>query len=400
MKKSSVVTYMLSSTLVVVLLWAAGLVVILGQFADSGLGEVNNSVGDSALSIDKLPEETYSTTQQPLPEPTGDAENYLLVGVDSRQGANGDVGAGDSSAVTGTRTDTIMVAHLSGDKQKMTITSIPRDLGVTNPGCEQWDSDTGTYGEPMEPEDNVKINSVYSTGGPRCLVRVLTNLTGLKFTRFAGIDFAGFEGIVNSVGGVDMCSEKYLEDKQLGHIMDSGTHNLTGNQALNFVRARKIIGENQSDYERIERQQYFLASLMNKVMSSGTLSNPQKSVALVRSVVDATFGENIDSNHIMELMKTANSMDRNNIVFTTIPTLGSDDQYNEIPDMEGINNLFSSMVSDGDESNIQESETQSNKTDTVKPTGTATTSESVAPTSQPENSVPEKSVVVGDKLCG
>lgn len=325
----------ITTIVVMVVIWGAGFIFLTSQFAKGGLDTIN---GPGALASE-------SNNDVWKPELQVGAENYLLVGVDSRQGANANVGAGDES-ISGIRTDTIMIVHVSADKTKVSSISIPRDLSVTQPGCESWDSTTGEYGEPMAVQHDVKINSTFSQGGPRCLVKVLTNLTGLKFTRYAGIDFSGFETMVDTLGGVEVCSEYPLDDDVLGHIMDEGTHTITGSQALDYVRARNIPQEGNSDYSRIHRQQAFLASVISRLTNDGTLSNPTTAMTLVKQFISHSFGENITVNNLVDMGFMLSTINPDNIVFLTLPTKGANSNFNEVPDDVGIAELFQAIIMD------------------------------------------------------
>lgn len=387
--------------IVMVIIWGAGFVFLTSQFAKGGLNQIN---GPGALAS-----ETDDNVWKP--ELQIGAENYLLVGVDSRQGDNANAGAGDES-ITGMRTDTIMIVHVSADKNKVSSISIPRDLSVTQPGCEAWDSTTGEYGEPMEVEHDVKINSTFSQGGPRCLVKVLTNLTGLKFTRYAGIDFSGFEKMVDTMGGVEVCSEFPLDDDVLGHIMDKGTHTLTGSQALDYVRARNIPDEGNSDYSRIHRQQAFLASIVSRLIDDGTLSNPNTAMTLVKQFIAHSFGENITVNNLVDMGFMLSTINPDDIVFLTLPTEGANSKWNEVPDEEGITELFKAIIMDdlkglenvNTENQVQDDEAHGEPEES---NGEPTSTKDEAPASTKEVKPTENSLnngsnitVGGSGLCG
>src|SRR5207253_5445731 len=137
--------------------------------------------------------------------------------------------------------DTIMIAHLPANRARAVIISFPRDLEVDRPACEGWDDKTGKYnGKQIPPATAVKINSIYSAGGPKCMTKVVQALSGININHFVGIDFNGFKEMVDAVQGVQVCVEKPLKDSVLGVVVkDAGKEvTLTGDQALNFVRAR------------------------------------------------------------------------------------------------------------------------------------------------------------------
>ena len=178
---------------------------------------------------------------------TGD-ENFLIVGADSRIGANAEVGAGDTSMVEGARADTIMLVNIPANRKRVVAVSFPRDLAITPMNCQAWDPETGKYGPVYdrvngEWSDNerpttTKLNSAYALGGPKCLVKVIQKMSGLAINRFLAVDFIGFEKMVDAVGGVEVCSTTPLEDAELGVVLaTAGRQILDGPTALNYVRA-------------------------------------------------------------------------------------------------------------------------------------------------------------------
>lgn len=305
------------------------------------------------------------------PDLQAKAENYLLIGVDSREGDNATAGGdnGTASQVTGTRADTIMVAHLSADASRASVINFPRDLSVNRPTCEQWDPSSGTYSTTVIPEESgVKLNSVYAIGGPRCLVRTITNLTGFRLTHFAGVDFAGFGEIVDAVGGVDVCTEYPLRDDVLGPILPTaGHHTLTGDDALKYVRARHIPEEPTGDYARIHRQQVFLASMMSAALDRA--ASPTRLVSMIRTMTHYAFGENIGINTLTTTARALAGMDRNSIVFMTVPTLGTDDDGNETPDTDGIRRMMQAIITD-DIEGLRKIDGRARKTETETPAHT------------------------------
>ncbi|MGH3886378.1 MAG: LCP family protein, partial [Pseudonocardiaceae bacterium] len=136
-------------------------------------------------------------------------ENVLLVGSDSRMGAEEENHVGDTAAVGGARSDTVMVAHLPADRSRVVIVSFPRDLQIKRPRCDVWDPVSGSYTGRTDPGANVaKLNTAYQVGGPLCVTKVVQYLSGLAVTRFVGIDFHGFKSMVDAVGGVRICVER------------------------------------------------------------------------------------------------------------------------------------------------------------------------------------------------
>ncbi|WP_051385796.1 LCP family protein [Actinokineospora inagensis] len=253
-------------------------------------------------------------------------ENFLMVGSDTRAGAEAEDGVGDAQHVTGARSDTVMVAHIPADRSRVVIVSFPRDLEINRPSCERFDSTAAKYtGQQVGGEKYAKMNTAYEVGGPLCVTKVIQQLTGLQITRFISIDFNGFKGMVDAVDGVNVCVEKPMFDTTLNKwvVQQAGTDVLLkGDQALDFVRARHVRGDPTSDYGRIKRQQRFLSSLLRKAMSGQVLLDPSKLSAFATEFAKSTFGDNINVDSLMQLGQSLQNLEAGRVTFITVPTVG------------------------------------------------------------------------------
>ena len=336
-------------------------------------------------------------------------ENFLIIGVDSRIGANGEIGAGDTSIAEGARSDTIMLVNIPANRSRVVAVSFPRDLGITPVNCQAWDPETGRYGPVYdrntgEWSDNErpttsKLNSAYALGGPKCLVKAIQKISGLAINRFMAVDFAGFSAMVDALGGVEVCTTTPLEDTELGTVLaTAGRQKLDGPTALNYVRARSITTEDNGDYGRIKRQQLFLSSLLRSMISTETLFDVSRLNEVVNTFIDDSFVDNIQTRDLVRLGQSLQGMNAGRITFVTVPTTGlADDEGNEQPRTEDIQALFDAIIEDeplpGENDN---NETLSPLTVatmatqiTTSPT-TATTS-----TSQPESDYPTSTTAPG-----
>ncbi|WP_328825211.1 LCP family protein [Tomitella gaofuii] len=275
-------------------------------------------------------------------------ENYLIIGTDTRAGANADVGAGTSTQVEGARSDTIMLVNIPADRSRVVGVSFPRDLNIDRPACERWDNSSGTYTDEIVPaEDDVKLNSAYSFGGPRCLVQVIQKLSGIKVNHFLGMDFAGFEAMVDTVGGVEVCTTRPLVDDELGTILpEPGPQTISGTTALEYVRARKVEAEGNGDYGRIKRQQMFLSSLLRKALSHNVLLDPGKLNSFINEFIKASFGDNLDTQALITLGRSLQNVDADQVTFLTAPTDGTDAWGNETPRLSAIRAIFDAIIDD------------------------------------------------------
>lgn len=277
-------------------------------------------------------------------------ENFLMVGSDTREGAAAEDGVGDASAVGGARADTIMIAHVPANRKRVVVVSFPRDLEVDRPACEGWDAKSGKYTDQQHPAVNkTKLNAVYGTGGPKCVTKVVQQLSGLAINHFVGIDFNGFKGMVEAVQGVQVCVERPLNDSVLGMIVPQAgaAVTLSGDQALNFVRARHVQGDPTSDYGRITRQQRFLSALLRKAMSNQVLLDPGKLTGFVQAFSKSTFGDNIGVDQMMLLAQSMQGIQTGRVTFITVPTVGeSNERGNEVLRANDTSSLFKAIRDD------------------------------------------------------
>lgn len=277
-------------------------------------------------------------------------ENYLIVGTDTRAGNNSQLGAGTTDDADGARADTVILVNIPADRSRVVAVSFPRDLQVDRPDCKAWDSASGEYtDEQLYAADQVKLNGVYAEGGPQCLVRVITQMSGLKINRFMAMDFAGFREVVDVIGGVEVCSRVPLYDYELGPILrQPGTHTLNADRALDYVRARNIESEGNGDYGRIKRQQLFMSSLLRSSLSGNVLANPGKINNIVDTFVRYSFVDGVDTKSLVQLAESMQGLDAGRVSFLTIPTSGTsmDGLNNEIPRLDDVDAIFDAIIDD------------------------------------------------------
>lgn len=278
---------------------------------------------------------------------TDGALDILVVGSDSRTDAQGNTLSEEELAALHAgvdggeeNTDTIMVIRIPEDGSRATAISIPRDTYV---------NDGPDFG-------NMKINGVYSahansareemtaenvtaeaegksavytdkeiekkaiSAGRSALLAQVKDLTGIEIDHYAEVGLVGFVLLTDAVGGVDVCLNEAVKEELSGADFPAGRQTLNGAQGLAFVRQRHDLP--RGDLDRIVRQQSYAASLVNKILSSGTLTNPAKlndiSKAVERSVV-------IDDNwDIMKLITQLSGLAGGNVTFTTIPVTSID----------------------------------------------------------------------------
>jgi LCP family protein required for cell wall assembly len=284
-------------------------------------------------------------------------ENFLIVGMDSRAGANANMGAGDTQDAEGTRSDTVMLVNIPANRKRVVVVSFPRDLAITPFQCEAWNPETGKYGPLYDKKTRTwgsrmvytetKLNSTFAFGGPKCLVKEIQKLSGLSINRFIAIDFVGFARMVEALGGVEVCSRTPLQDNELGTVLEhSGRQVINGTTALNYVRARQVTTENNGDYGRIKRQQLFLSSLLRTLISEDTLLNLNKLNNVVNIFIGNSYVDNVKTKDLVQLGRSLQGMAAGHITFVTVPTGVTDHNGDEPPRTADMKALFAAVIND------------------------------------------------------
>lgn len=211
--------------------------------------------------VDRIPGVFDDLGSRPERARTGsaaEAVNILLLGTDRRSDVSttGDSARAPAWVYGAQRSDAIMLVHVDGDREHVTVTSLPRDSWVEVPG----------YG-------NAKINAAYSYGGPALAVRTVERLTGVRIDHLAVIDWAGFHDLIDAVGGISVTVPATVHDSARDVTWTAGVHRLDGDQALDYVGQR--YGLPGGDLDRVRRQQAVLRTLAEETMdlrdSPGTI---------------------------------------------------------------------------------------------------------------------------------
>ncbi|MET7604477.1 LCP family protein [Streptomyces avermitilis] len=204
-------------------------------------------------------------------------QNILVLGSDSRAGKNASLKTGK---VSGARSDTALVMHIPEGRKKAIAVSIPRDTLVTRPECTKSDGST------LASAKRVMFNSVYSQAGPTCVVKTVEQMSGVRMDHFVEIDFAGFKGLVDAIGGVTVTVDQDIHDTSSGLDLTAGTHKLDGTQSLQFVRTRHGIGDG-SDLGRIGLQQKFMLALLSEIKQQDLLGSPTKAYKIANNLTES-----------------------------------------------------------------------------------------------------------------
>ncbi|AMM19806.1 hypothetical protein AX769_06130 [Frondihabitans sp. PAMC 28766] len=285
---------------------AAVLVVSAGSVAAIAVGTVKSDIKSVSIGAkdDKIAEHTS------IGAIAGGA-NILLAGSDTRV----DQTQVQAGVADGSRNDVTILIHISADHKHMTAVSFPRDLMVDTPSC------TGNGGATYPAQTYVQFNTTLGEG-LGCTVATVESMTGLTIPYAAEITFDGVIEMSNALGGVNVCVASPIDDPYTGLNLSAGTHTLLGLQALEFLRTRHGVGDG-SDLARISSQQVFLAAMMRKIVSAGTLSSPLKLYGLASAAVkNMTLSTSLaNTSTLIELGLAMKSVSLSNALFVQYPSM-------------------------------------------------------------------------------
>jgi LCP family protein required for cell wall assembly len=239
--------------------------------------------------------------------------NYLIVGSDSRQGADPDdpdfASIGNEGNVGGQRSDTIMVLHVDGSDVR--LLSLPRDLYVTIPGF----------------KSKQRINAAYGRS-PATLIDTLRTSLQIPISHYLEIDFQGFKSIVDALGGVDLCLTQGMGDPTTGfNIPTPGCHHIDGVQALEWARSRHMriftgktsVEDPTGDLGRIKRQQQFLRAVADRVVEV-TARDPLAVGRVIDALqADVTVDDALGASGLVDLMRHLQTAGGGGIAMATFP---------------------------------------------------------------------------------
>ena len=284
-KKKRVWRKVLVGVLVVVVLGVLGVGVYLWN--------VGRTFDDKA---NQLSDEQVFGTQPPTGNKQEGGTNILLLGSDEPM-KNVDV-----NSSRGLRSDSIMVMHLPENGSNVQVMSIPRDSWVN-----------------IEGQGKAKINAALSYGGLPLAVKTVSDFIGTPIDHVAIIDFQGFKGLTDSLGGVRVNSEQAFT--QNGYTFTKGENLLNGDQALTFVRERKKFKD--GDFQRARNQQAFIKGLVSELISADTLSNPKKIQDMVTQFAPYMYVDSgLNAQYISSTAFAMRDVRPSDIQFFTAPTAG------------------------------------------------------------------------------
>jgi LCP family protein required for cell wall assembly len=259
--------------------------------------------------------------------------NILVLGSQERAGQQGFFGVAPGDSPRTSNSDNLLLIHLDPTHTHATVLSIPRDLFVYEPACRARSRFIGIGMQPAQtyPPGNL-IDGALNIGGPTCAVGTVTDLTGIKLDHFVEFDFNSFRTMVDAIGGVEVCVPKGGYHDPNSHLnLRRGMHLLKYDQALAYVRTRDSLGgaDAGGDLPRIQLQQAFISSVVQKVNKEGLLSN----IPVLLSIADtATKALTVDSglgsvSELMSLAKSLAHLKSSNVNLITLPTTADTFDY-------------------------------------------------------------------------
>jgi LCP family protein required for cell wall assembly len=240
--------------------------------------------------------------------------NILVMGVDTRDLGTDEFGTFKDNP--GVRQDVTMIVHLSGDRQSAVVVSLPRD-SMTRAPRDCKDPNSKVADGPIR-----QFNANFGQGGPACVIRTVEGNTGIFIDHFMVVNFLGFRSMVDALGSVEVCLPQAVNDPESTLHLPAGRSEVSGEQALAFVRARYNVGNDASDLLRIKRQQAFLSAMVQEATSTNLLLRPDKLFRFLDAATQslATDPGLSDLNALRGVAQSVVGLKSSQVRFVTVPT--------------------------------------------------------------------------------
>ncbi|MEV8367986.1 LCP family protein [Microbacterium sp. NPDC064584] len=324
------------------LLKVVGIIVAVGLVSGAGVAayaayDITTSFTEASVDLDG---------QEAVPPDIGAIEggvNLLVAGTDEClpefAAYFGDRCTGADSE--GELNDVNLLVHISDAPRRVTVISFPRDLMAPVPSCTAEDgSETGGASKQQ-------INSVFEEGGLNCVVKTVSQLSGLNIPFAAKVNFGGVINITDAIGGVEVCiGNGGIRDFYTGIDWPAGNRTVQGMEALQFLRTRHGL-ENGSDLARISNQQQYMSRLARKLVSEEVLTNPATLLKLATTAVDNTTPSKSLTNPLtlVQIALAVKSVPFDEIVFVQYPVTDDPADSNRVvPDYEAADQLWAALA--------------------------------------------------------
>lgn len=323
---------------------AAALVGVL-LFAGTAFGLVYRDLQGALRSntqvnklLDRAPKDSYD----------GRALNVLVLGTDTRHGEGNDVDDNDDPTQ---RADTAMIVHLSADRTRAQVVSVPRDTLVQIPSCARTN---GTHSKAQRAQ----FNWAYSIGGEdgspssaiACTLATVEKFSGLYIDDFILVDFNGFHKMVDALGGVDVYVDHKISDPDHSELeLQPGCIHMNGDTALKYSRVRHgVKGGDGSDIQRIGRQQHMMSIMFRTAKQKNILTNLPSLYQFGRAGLSAlTTSEGLGSLSTMAgLAYSMRNIDPANIIFITVPVSQARVDKNRVEFNSNVGEIWEALKHD------------------------------------------------------
>lgn len=251
--------------------------------------------------------------------------NILVLGSQERAGQKGFFGYEANPGTT--NSDNLLLVHLDATHTHATVLSIPRDLFVYEPACQERSYvGTGIWPAQAYPPGAI-IDGALNIGGPTCAVQTVEALTGINLDHVIVFDFNSFRTMVDAIGGVWVCVPpgKGYHDPYSHLNLKPGKHKLLYDDALAYVRTRHGVGSGVDaggDLPRIQLQQAFISSMVQEVSTSGLLTSIPKLLTVANTATKAlTVDQGLGSvSALLHLAESLVHLHSKDVSLITVPT--------------------------------------------------------------------------------
>ena len=270
-----------------------------------GLAAVWFAARQVTSSVSTIPTEGLALAGEPTSVRA--PRTILVIGSDSRAALPADfTGFGQ---VGGERADVIMLIQILPSDDRIQVLSIPRDLRVVHDGAA------------------TKINGTFAEG-PEAIVGAVAEATRLPIHHYIEVDFAGFAGIIDAIGGIEMTFPYAAKDQKSKFAVDAGTQRLGGKAALAYARSRSYqelrdgtwVSVDANDIGRTQRQQDVLMAVLTQIDRPSSVDGFGELLDALGAFV--AIDEGFDEDDIIQLGWQMRSIGADGIETVTLPVEG------------------------------------------------------------------------------
>ena len=247
-------------------------------------------------------------------------DTYLLIGSDERSKKIAET----RGEIEGKRADVIILGLVEKETDEITLLSFPRDLLIENYCTNNLE----------------RINAAYSKnecgGRAENLAAAIYSISGIRVDHFASFDFEGFEEIIDSVDGIEVCVDE-TQREGFSFELQKGCQTVNGLTTLNWVVSRStevLVGEKiidkdgndisnwrpmpgVSDLSRIERQQYVVMQLINELRNFESINELYGFINALENAF--VIDENLTINRAVDILWTFRNIELSNVKKLTTP---------------------------------------------------------------------------------